>query len=205
MKKYLFLICCTLCAITLSAQTFYKHSFGANLLGPEISYKCMVTPNFTIIFNAGERLIPMQLGIVPDVVPIYGEPRTEYIETIYGTYVHTTKDVIGYETKYGLGGCSLLTTNVNFAYQTSNGLFNGTGIDFYVGGGCNIASLILLSGYASIGVNAIVGLEYNSPRCPLVVGFDFQPGYSYIGVSDEIGVHGIDFNLTLSLRYPLSI
>ena len=98
------------------------------------------------------------------------------------------------------------TLNPNLAYHFDM----SHALKLYVGGGLNIGMVSdlkntnpnLIMGKA--GANALIGLSCGFRNAPLVMAFDFRPGYG-IGFKDEntAHVHFFDWKLGLALRYVL--
>lgn len=101
------------------------------------------------------------------------------------------------------------TLNPNFLYHFDVAY----GLKVYTGGGVNfgLASMIVPAAYygygypaicGKFGINANVGLAYEIPSVPLVLAFDFRPGYGML-FTDQYGGSFFDWKLAFAIRYRL--
>ena len=100
------------------------------------------------------------------------------------------------------------TLNPNFLYHFDV----ASGLKVYTGGGVNIgmASPLGYYGYGGygtyiagkFGINANVGLAYEIPSVPLVLAFDFRPGYGML-FTNQYGGSFFDWKLAFAVRYRL--
>ena len=161
----------------LHAQAPYKHSVGGmvgSLNG--FTYKTFVSNHFAIGVDLGVQFI-----------------RTDG-EYFRGVDLYS------------------LSLNPNFTYE---GLF-AAGLYGFVGGGFSMAynwandygflmwmawdDFDWVCDLGKFGVNAIMGLEYKF-NIPLVLQFDFRPGYGFLFNSTPRVWNHFDWNLCISVRY----
>ena len=98
------------------------------------------------------------------------------------------------------------TLNPNFLYHFDV----ASGLKVYTGGGLNLGMASLLGGYygygyaidGKFGINASVGLAYEIPSVPLVLAFDFRPGYGMLFTNQYQGSI-FDWKLAFAVRYRL--
>lgn len=98
------------------------------------------------------------------------------------------------------------TLNPNFLYHFDV----ASGLKVYTGGGLNLGMASLLGGYygygyaidGKFGINANVGLAYEIPSVPLVLAFDFRPGYGMLFTNQYQGSI-FDWKLAFAVRYRL--
>ncbi len=100
------------------------------------------------------------------------------------------------------------TLNPNFLYHFDV----ASGLKVYTGGGLNLgmASPLGYYGYGGygtyiagkFGINANVGLAYEIPSVPLVLAFDFRPGYG-MQFTNQYGGSFFDWKLAFAVRYRL--
>ena len=78
----------------------------------------------------------------------------------------------------------------------------------YLGGGLNFGLVNWLEGginetvMGKFGVNAVAGLSYDIQAVPLVLAFDFRPGYG-LGFRDGGTMNYFDWKLAFAIRYRL--
>ncbi|MDD3107906.1 MAG: hypothetical protein PHV49_01670 [Alistipes sp.] len=72
------------------------------------------------------------------------------------------------------------------------------GFDFYYGGGINLGSWGYKEGEFTMGINAIVGLEYKVPDAPVAISVDYKPNLNFIG---KTGFHAADFGIGLKFAF----
>ena len=78
----------------------------------------------------------------------------------------------------------------------------------YLGGGLNFGLVNWLEGgmnetvMGKFGVNAVAGLSYDIQAVPLVLAFDFRPGYG-LGFRDSGTLNYFDWKLAFAIRYKL--
>ena len=111
-------------------------------------------------------------------------------------------------TKLGEGANSQydFTLNPNLAYHFDM----SHSLKLYLGGGLNIGMASDLKNTnpnfitGKAGANALVGLSCDFRSVPLVMAFDFRPGYGIAFTDEKSGhTHFFDWKLGLALRYRL--
>ena len=98
--------------------------------------------------------------------------------------------------------------NPNFLYHFDV----ASGLKVYTGGGCGIGMMGSLVTYygqrggvlGKFGLNAVVGLAYEVPSVPLVLAFDFRPGYGLgFATADDAHYSMFDWHMGFAVRYKL--
>ncbi len=174
MKK-LFLLLSLMATISISAQS-YKHSFGI-LAGSYngLSYKILVSKNFAIQADLG--------------VGFLSAP---------GSYFSAQGFIQASEDSWNF------YTNPNFSYQKSIYTSDYYNMNTFAGAGISLGihQSINGSGFAGkVGVNAIMGVEFELNKAPFCLGLDFRPGYGMTFFHDIVIGHFFDWALATSIRY----
>ena len=117
----------------------------------------------------------------------------------------TFKHFIGSKTAVELLGSTRWSgIEVTGLYQIHNRAFDVDRLNWYFGGGAHIGFYNgdnttwgdLGTSYTVIGVDGILGIEYNFTELPINISLDWKPAFNFIGYSDFWGDGG-----ALSVRY----
>ena len=177
MKKILTLCAAVLTAVTMSAQ----HEIGGIVGGLNgASYKYWFTDEFAL-----QGDLAVGLSKVPT-------------------------DIAGTSVSAGIWD---FTLNPNAEYHWDLPV---NGLKIYAGGGVNLGMMqvfnVTVSGNTmampgatltgKFGINAIGGLCYNFDNAPLVLAFDFRPGYG-LQFAEQAGSSFFDWKIAVAVRYCL--
>ena len=93
------------------------------------------------------------------------------------------------------------TINPNYLYHfdliSDLKLYTGGGINFGMVGGIGGSGVL-----GKFGIKAVAGLAYEIPTAPIVLAFDFRPGYGMM-FNGGGAFHYFDWNLAFAVRYKL--
>lgn len=93
------------------------------------------------------------------------------------------------------------TVNPNFLYHfdiiSDLKVYTGGGVNLGMAGGIGGSGVV-----GKFGVKAVAGLAYEIPSAPIVLAFDFRPGYGML-FNTAYGGSFFDWNLALAVRYKL--
>jgi outer membrane protein W len=177
MKKIFTLCIAALAAVSVSAQ----HEIGVIVGGLNgLSHKYWFSDN-----------VAVQTDLAVGLTVAYCNTYSRLINSYTGGYAQSKYD---------------FTLNPNLAYHFDM----SHALKVYVGGGLNIGMISYLKNTnpnfiaGKAGANALVGLSCGFRKVPLVMAFDFRPGYG-IAFTDEKSdyTHFFDWKLGLALRYVL--
>ncbi len=177
MKKSLVVALMALSTLTISAAN-YTHSVGA-VVGSRngVQYKGFILgiDHLALQADLGINLLQTQFG--REGIPSYSESAW------------------------------ILEVNPNLVYQSTLATWGFGDLDIMTGGGLSLGMRSNLEGYkygylynGKFGINALVGIELGFNDMPLVLGFDFRPGYG-MTFQDEYGRSFFDWSLNVGLRY----
>ena len=156
MRKYLYLILISffVCAIfnTKTKAQYYEHSAGIRLGGSYgLTYKKFFNETDAVEFLLGGREDGLQVTATYQFNKPLNLSRNETFFLYYGAGGH-----IGYE-KYPTKSLYDFPSPPSSEFYYSN------------------------KSYFSMGIDAIVGIEYRLLTVPLTIGLDIKPYFSYIG------------------------
>lgn len=203
MRKLCFVAALLLSAMAISAAP-YQHSVGGVVGGMNgFSYKGFVTDNLAIQADLAFGLTEAA-GSVTTRTKVNGEKQKN------------TNSIEGHR------GVWDFTANPNLEYQMEI----GKGFSFFAGGGLSLGMAKQFSAtyqgvrvtidaneednklMGKFGVNAIAGVEYQFDNVPLVLGFDFRPGYGlafrtekHNDVTGSMCFNYFDWKMAFAVRY----
>ena len=172
MKRFGIILAFVLASVTMSAQN-YAHSFGVGIGSFfSLQYKAFFKPesHCGLLVDAGCNLIASRMGT-----------KGAYTESEFWT----------------------IELNPNFVYQGTMAVSQNGSYLWYAGFGVSggilngFADHSLINGKA--GANGIIGFEWSCAKLPLLISFDFRPGYGFT-FQESFKQSFFDWSLSLSFR-----